>query len=1077
MKRILFLSLLLVTALLHQAMAQVRAITGKVTDAATSQPLPGVTVLVKGTTVGTATSADGTYSISVPEGQNTLVFSFIGYQTTERAISGNTVNVALPINSQQLNEVVVTALGIQREEKSIGYSAQKVGGEELSQVRETNVVNSLSGRVAGVQVGNNSGAMGGSARVTMRGVSSITGNNNALFVVDGVPIENSNSNSSNQQRGGGGYDYGSPIQDINPNDIADVTVLKGAAATALYGSRGANGVIVITTKKGTNKKGIGVTYTLGLTMDRVSVLPKYQNKYGGGYGFTKLYYDENPEAFPEGRQGAYDDGDGKGSYDLIPDYATDESWGPKFEGQLYRPYWSWDADKNNPNFGELARWEAQPDNIRDFFETGTTLTNSVSFEGANDNGSFRLSYSNLDQNFILPNSDLTRHNIGFNGAYNLTEKLNVSASANYVTHDAVGRPGTGYDGKNVMQQFTQWGQRQLDMDRAKNYMLEDGTQLTWNRTAWDNPTPKYTDNPYWTRYMNYQNDSRDRIFGNMAANYKFTDHISAEVRVSTDTYAETQEERTAIGSQDIPGYSLYKINFMENNIQGIVNFNKDLSEKFSLNAFAGANRMTRDRATLYGATVDGLSSSVYNLEASVGRPAIDDYKSEKQINSVFASASLGYNDVLFLDLGARNDWSSTLPAGENSYFYPSISTSYIFSDLIDASWLNMAKVRAAVAKVGSDTDPYNTLLSYTLHQPFGSSSRVSVPNTLPNIGLKPEITTEYEFGTEFRVFDDRLGFNFSYYNRQTENQILPISRSAATGHTYKYVNAGLVENKGVELNLYGTPVRTDNFSWDVNVNWARNRNKIVELTNEQKTIILANAPFAVRLEAREGESFGSIIGYDYVYDDNGNRVVTAGGYYARSAEQKVIGSILPDFTGGVTNTFRYKGLSLSALVDFQKGGDFFSTTQMWGNYSGILEATAAEKDNGMNVRDAIADGGGIVTEGVLADGTPNTKAISAGNYFYYNGGYRLNAADVIDASYIYLREVSLGYSLPNSLVGKTPFNNVKVAFVGRNLWLMHANSDHVDPSNITNSITNIQGIEGGALPSVRSYGFTLTLGL
>ncbi|MDX5437785.1 MAG: TonB-dependent receptor plug domain-containing protein, partial [Pontibacter sp.] len=491
--------------------------------------------------------------------------------------------------------------------------AQKVGGDELSQVRETNVVNSLSGRVAGVQVGNNSGAMGGSARVTMRGVSSITGNNNALFVVDGVPIENSNSNSSNQQRGGGGYDYGSPIQDINPNDIADVTVLKGAAATALYGSRGANGVIVITTKKGTKKKGIGVTYTLGLTLDDVYILPKYQNKYGGGYGFTKLYYDENPEAFPEGRQGAYDDGDGKGSYDLIPDYATDESWGPKFEGQLYRPYWSWDADKNNPNFGELARWEAQPDNIRDFFETGTTLTNSVSFEGANDNGSFRLSYSNLDQNFILPNSDLTRHNIGFNGAYNLSEKLNVSASANYVTHDAVGRPGTGYDGKNVMQQFTQWGQRQLNMDIAKNYMLEDGTQLTWNRTAWDNPTPKYTDNPYWTRYMNYQNDSRDRIFGNIAANYKLTDHISAEVRVSTDTYAETQEERTAIGSQDIPGYSLYKINFMENNIQGIVNYNKDLSEKFSLNAFAGANRMTRDRATLYGATVDGLSSSVYNL--------------------------------------------------------------------------------------------------------------------------------------------------------------------------------------------------------------------------------------------------------------------------------------------------------------------------------------------------------------------------------------------------------------------------------------------------------------------------------
>jgi len=1069
MKKLLLLTFLLVSALLQQAMAQSRTVTGKVTDAATNQPLPGVTVLVKGTTVGTATSADGSYAITVPPGSNVLQFSFIGYKNVERTIGNNTtINVGLPVNTQQLEEVVVTALGIKREEKSIGYSAQKVGGDELSQVRETNVVNSLSGRVAGVQVGNNSGAMGGSARVTMRGISSITGNNNALFVVDGVPIENANTNSTDQQRGAGGYDYGSAIQDINPNDIAEVTVLKGAAATALYGSRGANGVIVITTKKGAAKNGIGVTYTLGLTLDQVYILPKYQNKYGGGYGFTKLYKNEYPEAFPEGRDGAYNDNDGKGSYDLIPDYATDESWGPKFEGQLYRPYWSWDADKKNPDFGTLAKWEAQPDNIRDFFETGTTLTNTVALEGSNDKGTFRLSYSNLDQDFILPNSSLTRHNISFNGSYNLTEKLAVSASANYVTHEAVGRPGTGYDGTNVMQQFTQWGQRQMDMNRAKKYMLDyDGTQLTWNRTSWDDPTPKYSDNPYWTRYRNFQNDGRDRIFGNLSANYKLTDYLTADVRVSTDTYAETQEERIAIGSQDIPSYTLRKFNFMENNIQGLLNFNKGLSGRFSLNAYVGANRMTRNRQIFDGATVDGLSSDVYNLNASVGRPTITDYKEDKQINSVFANASLGYNEVLFLDLGARNDWSSTLPVDNNSYFYPSASLSWIFADLIDAPWLNLAKVRAAVAQVGNDTDPYNTILSYELRQPFESNSRVSTPNTLVNPLLKPEITTEYEFGTEWRAFGDRLGLNFSYYNRQTKNQIIPLSRSAATGFTRKWVNAGLMENKGVEVNLFGTPVRTGDFSWNVNVNWARNRNKIIKLTDDQKILILANAPFAVQLQAREGEQFGSIVGYDYVYDEQGRRVVTSGGYYARSTEQKVLGSILPDYTGGVTNTFNYKGLSLSALVDFQKGGSFFSTTQMFGNYSGILEETAAG-----NIREE-----GIVVPGVLADGTPNQKSISAGTHFYYNGGYRIGAADVIDAGYIYLREVSLGYSLPTGLVGKTPFNNIRLALVGRNLWLIDSNSKHVDPSNITNSITNIQGIEGGALPSIRSYGFTLTLGL
>ncbi len=1062
------LCFLMFLVLSQQVMAQSRAVTGTVTDQETGGGLPGVAVIVKGTTVGTTTGVNGEYSINVPAGSNTLVFRFIGYNDVERTIgAGNTVNVALSTNAEQLSEVVVTALGVSREERSIGYSSQTVSGEELSNVRETNIVNSLSGKIAGVQVGTNSGAMGGSAKVTMRGVSSISGNNNALFVVDGVPIENSNSNSTNQQRGAGGYDYGSAIQDINPNDIAEVTVLKGAAATSLYGSRGANGVIVITTKKGNSKGGIGVTYSLGLTMDKVYKLPNYQNKYGGGYGFTKIYKNENPEAFPEGRDGAYNDNDGLGSYDLIPDYDVDESWGPAFEGQLYRPYWSWDQELGNPNFGELARWEARPDNIRDFFETGITLTNSIALDGANDKGSFRLSYSNLDQDFILPNSSLVRHNVSLNGAYNLSEKLTVSASANYVTHEAVGRPGTGYDGSNVLQQFTQWGQRQMDMDRAKNYMLPDGTQLTWNRTAWDNPTPKYSNNPYWVRYKNFQNDSRDRLFGNITASYKLTDYLSAEVRSTVDMYTETQEERIAPGSQEISDYTLYNIDFMENNLQGLVNFNKDLSEAFSLNAFVGANRMTRTRDVFSGSTVDGLSSEVYNLGASIGRPSIIDSKTEKQINSVFASASLGYQDILYLDLSARNDWSSTLPVDNNSYFYPAASVSYLFADLIGASWLNLAKVRAAIAQVGNDTDPYNTILTYQLNQPFGADSRVSVPNTLPNANLKPEISTEYEFGTEWRAFNDRVGLNATYYHRRTTNQIIPLSLSASTGYTFRYINAGEIENKGVELNLYGTPVQTNDFSWNINFNWAKNENKIVKLTDDQQTMVITNAPFAVQLQAREGESFGSIVGYDFKYDDQGRRIVLENGWYARSDEQKVIGSVLPDFNGGVTNTFRYKGLSLSALIDFQKGGDFFSTTQMFGRYSGMLEETAAG-----NIREE-----GVIAPGVMEDGSPNTTAVDAETYFYVNGGYRMHAMDVLDASYIYLREASLGYTLPESLTGKTPFNNVRLAFIGRNLWLIDSNSEHVDPSNITNSITNVQGIEGGALPSVRSYGFTLTLGL
>lgn len=1050
------------------AMAQERTVTGTVKGKDDGLPLPGVSIRLKGSSVGTQTGPNGQFSLRVPDNNSVLMISYVGYSTQQISVgSRSNLNVILSADATQLGEVVVTGLGINRDEKAIGYSAQKVSGADLSQVRDVNVVNSLSGRVAGVQVGVNSGAMGGSAKISIRGVTSLFGNNNPLFVVDGIPMENNNTNSTEQQRGAGGYDYGNSIQDINPNDIQDVTVLKGAAATALYGSRGGNGVIVITTKKGGAAKGMGLSYTFGANMDKVYKLPKYQNRYGGGYGFNKLYYNENPEAFPEGRQGAYDDGDGKGSYDLLPDYDTDESWGPKYEGQLYRPYWSWDKDKGNPNFGQLVEWKAQPDNIRNFFETGTTLTHTVALDGSGDKGSYRVSYSNFDQGFILPNSNLDRHNASFNGVFNASKKLTVSASANYVTHTAVGRPGTGYDGSNVMQQFTQWGQRQIDFGMLKNYAYEDGTQITWNRSSWSNPAPKYTDNPYWTRHKNFQNDGRNRFFGNVSANYKVTDYLKAEIKYMTDTYSETQEERIAIGSQDIPAYRLYELNHTENNLQALLSIDKNLSDAFSINASVGANRMVRNRAINDSKSVGGLSSDVYNLGASVGRPDITDTKSQKQINSVFASASFGYNRMLYLDLAARNDWSSTLPSNNNSYFYPSVSLSWVASEVLKNDMFDFLKFRAAIAQVGNDTDPYNILLAYDLRQPFGSSSRVSYPNTLPNSILKPEITTEYEFGTEFRLLKNRLGLNFSYYNKQTRDQIIPLSQSAATGATFKYINAGKIENKGVEVSLTGSPVKTNDFSWDITVNWARNRNKILELTPSQKTFVLTSAPFAVQLQAREGESFGSIVGYDYVYDDQGRKVVLASGLYQRSAEQKVLGSVLPDYTGGVTNSFRYKGISLNALIDFQKGGSFFSTTQMFGRSSGILEESAEG-----SIRED-----GVIAEGVKADGTPNDKVVDAPTHFLNNGGYRINAADVIDASYIYLREMSLGYALPSAIVAKTPFHSARISLVGRNLLLLKSNSKHVDPSNVTNSITNIQGIEGGALPSIRTFGFTLSLGL
>lgn len=1053
------------------AIAQERMVTGSVTAKDDGTALAGVNIKVRNANIGTQTNGNGEYSIKVGNDSTVLVFSYIGFETQEIKVGSHSkLDIALAQDTRQLGEVVVTALGIRREEKSIGFGAQKLDGGELSNVREANLVHSLSGKLAGVQVAGNTGSMGGSAKINIRGINSIYGNNNPLFVVDGMPMENRNTNSLEQQRGAGGYDFGNSIQDLNPSDVENVTVLKGAAATALYGSRGSNGVIVITTKKGGKSRKPTLSYTFGYNIDKVYKLPRYQNKYGGGYRFQKLYYNNNPEAFPEDRKGSYDDNDGRGRYDLLPQYATDESWGPKFEGQLYRPYWSWDKDSKNPDFGKVVPWEAQPNNIRSFFETGGTFNHNISLDGATDKGSYRISYSNFDQKFILPNSKLVRHNASINANYEAIKNLTISGAANFVTHSAKGRPGTGYgdDGANVMVQFTQWGQRQVDFTKMKEYELPDGTQLTWNRSSWFNPTPRYSNNPYWVRHKNYETDGRTRVFGNLTANYKLAEGLTAEVKYMTDTYFETQEERVAIGSQYTSQYWLSKYGHLENNVQGLLSYNKLFTKDFSWNANLGVNRMTRSGSTLISKTVDGLSSNVFSLEASMGRPDITDLKTKKRINSVFASSSLGYKDVLFLDLGARNDWSSTLPVRHNSYFYPSGSVSWIASGLIDANWLNFLKLRAALAQVGNDTDPYNVTLAYLLYQPFGTDSRLSVPNTLPNPDLKPEITSEYEFGTELKVFNNRLGLNLSYYDRRTRNQIIPLSRSAATGATYKYVNAGLLQNKGVELSLNASPVATEHFKWDITLNWAKNNNKIVRLTTDQKTMVLASAPFAVQLEAREGESFGSIVGYDFVYNDKGQKVVNEDGVYLRSDDQKVLGSVLPSFTGGVINAFRYKGFNLSALVDFQKGGSFFSTTQMFGRETGILEETAAG-----SIRED-----GIIAEGVKQDGTPNDVVISARDHYSSNGngGYNINSIDVIDASYVYLRELSVGYSLPAGWVAKTPFSKVRVALTGRNLWLIKSNSKHVDPTAITNSISNWQGMEGGALPSVRSMGMNVSFG-
>lgn len=1030
------------SALISQAWAQ-RTVTGTVTSAVDGEGLPGVTVRVEGTTAGVTTDFEGNYRLQVPEGENTLVFSFVGF-TSEQVEIGNrsVVDVVLQEDVQQLQEVVVTALGIEREERALGYAVQEIGGEEIAQARETNIVSSLSGKVAGVQISGNQGGMGGSARILIRGANSITGNNQPLFVVDGVPMDNSNFNGTDQARGGGGYDYGNTIQDLNPDDIASMSVLKGPSAAALYGTRAANGVIVITTKKGQAQKGIGVNVNAGISFSDVLLLPDFQNLYGGGIGpFNEV----------NGEPVVY--------------YAMDESWGPRLDGRPVREWFSWYP--GDANFGETTPWLPRPDNVEDFFETGVLYDAGVALTGGNEKATFRLSYSNRSQNYIMPNSELIKNNLSFSGSAQLTEKFMASINANYVKTDALGRPGTGYDGQNVMQQFNQWSQRQMSMDQLQDYAGIGGIQRTWNITSASDLTPKYSDNPYWIRHMNYQSDERARVFGNVNLSYEFTENLRLTSRIMTDFYTDSREERIAVGSQSIPMYSKAIRQVRENNADLILHYNNYFGEDFSVSGFIGGNYMYQNYELTGGETQAGLNVPLYyNLQNSEGNILPYDRYSAKSINSVFGSASFGYKGTIYLDATLRNDWSSTLPEDNNSYLYPSLSTSFVFTELAglqNSNVLSFGKIRAGWAQVGNDTDPYRLANVYDPDQNFGGNPSYRLPVTLNNAGLEPEQTTSWEVGMDLRFFNERVGIDATYYDNTTRNQIFPIAVPAATGFRFQVINAGEMRNYGVEVALNATPIITDNgFRWNFNFNLGRNRNQVVELTEGIDTYRLVNAPFKVSVNATEGEPYGTILGTDFVYE-NGQKVLTSRGAYARTERQVPIGNVMPDFNAGFSNTFSYKGISANILIDMQQGGDLFSTSNMFGMYSGMLDETVAG-----NIRQV-----GVVPEGVTAEGDPWTTPIPAQTYYQsmYGGP---DALFVYDASYVKLREARIGYELPVGISG--PFRNITIAIVGRNLAILHKNIPHLDPEASLSS-GNIQGIEGAQLPSLRTVGFNLNFGL
>ena len=1062
-------------------------ISGKVTDKKDGSPIPGVTVKVKGSKGGVVTGSDGTFTLTAPANA-TLDFSIVGYlNKIQQVESGQPVMVSLEQDSKNLNEVVVTALGIRRTRNTLPYASQQVMGEEVSKTRNDNFMSGLSGKVAGLQVTQNN-ALGSSTNVIIRGYKSLTGNNQALFVVDGTPIDNANYNNTDQQTGRGGYDYGNAAADINPDDIESINILKGAAATALYGSRAANGVVLITTKKG--KKGLNIIFNTGITKGSIdkSTFVKYQHEYGGGYGSVNGYGSPDGNFF-------YFDVDGDGNPDLVDPTTEDASWGPKFDPNLL--VYQWNAfDKTSPNYLKATPWVAGKHDPSTYFESPIGTSNNITLDGGDDKFTFKLGYTHANDNGILPNSNITKDLLNFGSTYKITERVLVNASINYSLIKGLGRYGTGYDAKNPMQGFRQWWQMNNDIQELKDAYFRTRQNTTWNWTDPSSPdglVPIYWNNPYFDRYENYETDKRNRYFGNVGINYKITDWLNAQARVSLDSYDEMQEERIAVGSlplalnggsgDDPSGYSRANRTYSEFNYSGILNFDKNVTDDLNVKALIGADRRQTHLSSIVAATNGGLVvPHLYSLSNSlnpINAPA--ENETSIQVDGIFAGATLAWKDMLILDGTIRRDHSSTLPADNASYNYPSVSGGFVFSKLLNTSgWFSYGKLRANYAELGNSAPAHSTTDVYTKPTPFGGATLFAVPGTKNNATLRPERTKSYELGVEMNFFKSRLGFDITYYNAKSVDQILPVAVSTATGYDYEYVNAGVIQNKGIEISLNATPVKSRTFEWNIRLNFTKNNNKVLSLFGPDSSSVLQLGSFqgGVSVNAVPGKPYGEIRGKDFVYT-NGQRTVNASGYYIQTTtSNNVIGNASPNWLGGISNTVRYKNLALGFLIDVRKGGDIFSLDTYYGMATGLYDVTAGLNDLGHDKRAHVADGGGEILPGVTADGKPNTVRVNGdvnGETLFGLYGYYRNPAKafVYDASYVKLREVTLSYSLPGSWMKNLKIiKGIDLSIFGRNLWIIHKNMPYSDPEELLSS-GNIQGYQSGAYPTTRTVGANL----
>lgn len=1045
--------LLLITQSIH---AQTFQIVGNVSTINNNLVLTGASVAVKNTSKSTLTDAKGNFKINADENSK-LIISYIGYKPQEITITSpkTFIKVSLEQDDNILNEVVITALGISKEKKSLGYAVQQLKSEDISEAKETNLVNALAGKIAGVNVTNSQGDIG-SSRIIIRGETSIDGNNQPLFVVDGVPVDNSQLLGS-----GGSRDFANAIADINSEDIESINVLKGPNAAALYGSRAAAGVILIKTKTGKNKKGLGITLNSNTSFSDLLILPSYQNSFGQGSNGRFSYVD--------GKGGGVNDG-------------VDESWGPPLDGRSIPQFFS---------KGEAVPFVAHPNNVRDFFNTGYTYNNGIAFAGSDEKYDFRFSYNNLKQKGVIPNSDQGKNSFLVNTSYRITPKLTLHAIANYIRDEAANLPASG--GKrasSTMLQFT-WFGRQVDIHQLKNYLDDDGNTFNWNNS--------YYSNPYFIAYENTVGQRRDRIIGSAELNYKIVDGLTANLRTGTDYYTDRRKIKTAYGTNGTPfgSYEEDAYTLSENNTEARLEFNKKVRNDFTVDVLAGGNIQSNTFEQNDQLAPKLAVSGLYTLSNSRDALISYNYYSGRKVYSLFSSAQVGFREYAYLNLTARNDWSSTLPAQNLSYFYPSINGSFILTQAfnIKSPTLNFAKLRGGWSRVGKDGLPYLLINAYNFTAPFNGNPQQSASGKNLNQDLKPETTTSSEAGLEVGLFNNTLHLDVSVYNTNSSDQILSVDVSPSTGYSQKLINGGKINNKGIEVQLGLTALRTKQFSWEINLNYAGNHSEVLELDKEgrlESYVLGSNR--TVQVLAAVGQPYGTLFGNAYLRNSSGEIIVSAGGTPVINPTKQYLGKFTPDWLGGIQNSFTYKNINLSVLIDAKIGGSLYSNTNRTGTYTGVLGSTLPGRDAAhggltyyypgnnksagavpLNGTTNAPDGvtiyeDGNIFPGVYADGKPNKTILPA--QLYYKGFTNVDEQFIYDASFVKLREVKLSYSLPSGWIKQIGFQSGSVSLVGRNLWIIHKNVPNIDPETAFNT-GNAQGSENLTLPTVRNIGFNI----